>query len=142
MIRVSPFHNLFDKRCVQWKNQRIMKKLLVLILVIVSACSKEKITTSNCSVEATVRDLTGLDGCGYVFELNDGKKLEPQILMYCGTMPLSPEVTNDPLYNFQFVDGKRVKISYEQVEGASICMVGPMVKITCLTELSVQETNY
>ncbi|MBI3221071.1 MAG: hypothetical protein HYZ44_16270 [Bacteroidetes bacterium] len=119
-----------------------MKKLLVLILVIVSACSKEKITTSNCSVEATVRDLTGLDGCGYVFELNDGKKLEPQILMYCGTMPLSPEVTNDPLYNFQFVDGKRVKISYEQVEGASICMVGPMVKITCLTELSVQETNY
>ncbi|NOS90984.1 MAG: hypothetical protein HOP30_03615 [Cyclobacteriaceae bacterium] len=118
-----------------------MKKLLVL-LVIVSACSKETVTTSNCAIEATVRDLTGLDGCGFVFELNDGTRLEPQILMYCGTMPLAPEITNDPLYNFQFVDGKRVKISYEQVEGASICMVGPRVKITCLTELSVPETNY
>lgn len=119
-----------------------MKKLLVLILVIVSACSKETVKTSNCAVEATVRDLTGLDGCGFVFELNDGTRLEPQILMYCGAMPLSPEVTNDPLYNFQFVEGKKVKISYEQVEGASICMVGPMVKITCLTELSAPENNF
>ena len=138
MIGVRPFHNLFDKRCVQGKT-RCMKKLLLSILIVVSACSKEAVKTSNCSVEATVRDLTGLDGCGFVFELNDGTRLEPQILMYCGTMPLSPEVTKDPLYRFQFVDGKKVKISYEQVEGASICMVGPMVKITCLTELSVAD---
>ena len=138
MIGVRPFHNLFDKRCVQEKT-RTMKKLLVLTLLIFSACSKEVVKTSNCAVEATVRNLTGLDGCGFVFELTDGTRLEPQILMYCGAMPLSSEVPNDPLYNFQFVDGKRVKISYEQVEGASICMVGPMVKITCLTELSVSE---
>lgn len=119
-----------------------MKKLFILIMVIVSACSKETVKTSNCAVEATVRDLTGLDGCGFVFELNDGTKLEPRILMYCGVLPLSPEVTNDPLYNFQFVDGKKVRISYEQLEGGSYCMVGPLVKITCLTELSAPETNY
>lgn len=119
-----------------------MKKLFILMMVIVSACSKETVKTSNCTVEATVRDLTGLDGCGFVFELNDGTKLEPRILMYCGTPPIAPEVTNDPLYNFQFVEGKKVKISYEQVEGASICMVGPMVKITCLTELSAPENNF
>jgi hypothetical protein len=116
-----------------------MKKLLVMILVFVSACSKETVTTSNCTIQATVRDLTGLDGCGFVFELNDGTRLEPQRLMYCGTPPLAPEVTNDPLYDFEFVDGKKVTISYEPVEGASICMVGLMVKITCLTELTTQE---
>jgi hypothetical protein len=116
-----------------------MKKLLVLTLLIFSACSKEVVKTSNCAVEATVRDLTGLDGCGFVFELNDGTRLEPLRLLYCGTPPLGPEITNDPLYNFQFVEGKKVKISYEQVEGGSYCMVGPLVKITCLTELSVSE---
>jgi len=139
MIRVSPFYNLFDRRCVQGKKQRIMKKLLLVIFVIVSACTKEAIKTTDCAIEATVRDLTGLDGCGFVFELNDGTKLEPQMLAYCGTPPLPKEVTENPLYNFQVVDGKKVKIGYEEVGGASICMMGPIVKITCITELSDSE---
>jgi hypothetical protein len=90
-------------------------------------------------VVATVRDLTGLDGCGYVFVLNDGTKLEPLRLAYCGTPPLPKEITEDPLFDFEWVDGKRVIIGYEETKAGSYCMVGPVVKITCLNELGTPE---
>lgn len=86
---------------------------------------------------ATVRDLRGLDGCGFVFELADGKRLEPFRMFYCGTPPIPQEQIQDPLINFEFVDGKQVKIGYEVMENqASICMVGSIVKITCIEELA------
>jgi hypothetical protein len=119
-----------------------MKKVLFLSVIVFSlaACSKEEVKKSNaaCSTLATVRDLRGLDGCGFVFELADGKRLEPQILYYCGTPPLPKEVTENPLTGFDFVEGKKVKIGYEILESqASICMVGDVVKITCLEEIQV-----
>ena len=99
------------------------------------AC-KEELVTKNCGTSATVRDLTGLDGCGYVFELNDGTRLIPVWdIGYCGTPPLPKEVTEDPLYNFQFTEGKKVVIGYEErSKNATICMAGRHVKITCLEE--------
>lgn len=116
-----------------------MKKLISLaLLIIVFSCNQDNVEPDhgNCGVEATVRDLTGLDGCGFVFELHDGTRLEPIRLFYCGTPPLPKEVTEDPLLNFQFVDGKKVRIGYEEVNAyTSICMVGKMVKITCLEEV-------
>lgn len=105
-----------------------------------TGCSEEDITNVSCdqAVPATVRDLSGLDGCGFVFELEDGSKLEPFMLGYCGTPPLPKEVTENPLYNFEWVDGKQVLIGYEVVpDAASICMVGKIVKITCLEELAL-----
>lgn len=119
-----------------------MKRLLFLCIIIftLSACKKEEVKKSNaaCNTLATVRDLRGLDGCGFVFELADGKRLEPQILYYCGTPPLPKEATENPLTGFDFVEGKKVKIGYEILESqASICMVGDVVKITCLEEISV-----
>ena len=116
-----------------------MKKLayFILILLAVSACGDETIT--SCETRATVRDLTGLDGCGFVFELVDGTRLEPIRMGYCGTPPLSKEITGDPLFDFEFVDGKDVFISYELSQSPSICMVGPTVKITCITELSAAD---
>lgn len=91
--------------------------------------------TNTCSTPATVRDLSGLDGCGFVFELNDGTRLEPVIIGYCGTPPLPKEITENPLYRFEFVEGKQVLISYTLTDGASICMVGPRVTITCISEV-------
>jgi hypothetical protein len=119
-----------------------MKRLLFLCIIIftLSACKKEEVKKSNagCNTLATVRDLRGLDGCGFVFELADGKRLEPQILYYCGTPPLPKEATENPLTGFDFVEGKKVKIGYEILESqASICMVGDVVKITCLEEIQV-----
>ena len=71
-----------------------------------SQCSEDDVQM-KCSTPATVRDLTGLDGCGYVFELEDGTRLEPVRNLICGTPPLPKEVTEDPLFNFQFEEGKK-----------------------------------
>lgn len=119
-----------------------MKSLIypILLLLTLSQCTEE--TQIHCATKATVRDLSGLDGCGFVFELADGTKLEPARMGYCGTPPLPKEVTQDPLLDFEFVDGKEVFISYEQVQSISICMAGPTVKITCITAIpSPQEAK-
>lgn len=104
-------------------------------------CDDEPVSDScDNGVFATVKDLTGLDGCGFVFELADGSRLEPQMLMFCGTPPLPEEVTENPLYNFQWAEGKKVRITWEEIpDAASICMVGKIVKITCLEEISQTE---
>lgn len=116
--------------------------LFALVIVSVSCKNGEAIIKkSTCATSATVRDLTGLDGCGFVFELEDGTRLEPLRIGYCGTPPLPKEVKDDPLYNFVFVDGKKVKIGYEKLESPSICMVGPVVKITCLEEVKTTTTE-
>lgn len=115
-----------------------MKKLIAIILLacIFSQCN-EVIGRLECDVPATVRDLTGLDGCGFVFELADGSRLIPGgSIGYCGNGPIPEEVTNNPLFNFEFVDGKEVLIGYTPVEGSTICMAGQVVKITCLSERS------
>ncbi|MCW5910592.1 MAG: hypothetical protein KIT62_05930 [Cyclobacteriaceae bacterium] len=109
----------------------------VLIALVFSSCADDTLRVScDDGVRATVRDLTGLDGCGFVFELADGTRLEPQRLAYCGTPPLPKEVTEDPLYNFEWADGKQVIIGFEEIaDVASICQVGPIVKITCLKDV-------
>ncbi len=120
-----------------------MKKLTIaltfLSAIFFLSCEEDKISNVSCDngVLATVKDLTGLDGCGFVFELADGTRLEPMRLMFCGTNPLPQEVTEDPLYDFQFVDGKQVRIGYEEInDAASICMVGKIVRITCIEEIN------
>lgn len=100
-----------------------------------TACSEEKVSTATCSTAATVRNLSGLDGCGWVFELNDGTKLNPYSIGYCGTPPLPKEVTESPLYNFEYVDSKKVMINYEILDDiATVCMSGKVVKITCISD--------
>jgi hypothetical protein len=124
-----------------------MKNLTLILSFAFSAslfwsCEENKITSISCDqgVLATVKDLTGLDGCGFIFELSDGTRLEPIRLMYCGTPEIPKEVTEDPLYDFQFIDGKQVRIGYEEVTDAmSICMVGKIVRITCIEEINSTE---
>ena len=118
-----------------------MKNIFTLIFLslLFVQCEKEVINAveeSTCSTPATVKDLTGLDGCRFVFVLSDGTRLLPlrSNLGWCGTPPLPKEVTEDPLYNFEFVDGKKVFIDYEAVQAATVCMAGKTVKITCLSE--------
>lgn len=108
---------------------------LLILAAVFFACSEEHIT-KNCETPATVRDLAGLDGCGYVFELIDGTRLIPAWdVIYCGT-PLPKEATEDPLYNFQFADGRKVIIGYElRPNTVTDCMGGKPAKITCLDDL-------
>lgn len=66
-----------------------------------------------------VRDYTGLDGCGFIIELPDGKKLEPFYLDSSFTM----------------FDGQHVLVRYAILEDhASICMVGYAARIYSIRE--------
>lgn len=115
-------------------------QILFVLCAILVACNEEPIT-KNCGTEATVRDLTDQYGCWYVFELSDGTRLMPVWDMgYCGNGPLPKEVTEDPLYDFQFTDGKKVIIGYEaRPDRVTDCMDGKPVKITCLEEIDLEE---
>ena len=119
-----------------------MKKKLVYGLLVATIftstafqCGPDPIPTS-CSVPAIVRDLSNLDGCGFVFELNDGTKLIPVWEWgWCGTPPLPKGAMEDPLYNFEFWEGRAVLLEYvERKDFATVCMAGKTVKITCLKE--------
>lgn len=114
-----------------------MKRLLPLLMTAILAFScADDALDKTCSVPATVRDLKGLDGCGFVFQLSDGTNILP-VVPFCGTPPFPEEWENDPLRDFEFVDGKRVLISYEEIdERATICMAGTVARITCLTEIA------
>lgn len=64
---------------------------------------------------ATLRDYTGLDGCGWVIEADAGDVLEPLNL---GEFISAP------------VPGMRLRVEYEEESDYfSICMVGPMVTL-------------
>jgi hypothetical protein len=119
-----------------------MKRLLPLLFAIVAfaGCSSDEPgkdeSTSACSTPAVVRDRRGLDGCGYLLQLQDGSLLEPQIVFRCGTPPLPEDEPLDPMIGFELIDGKKVMIGYVPLDSAmSICMVGKVVRITCITEV-------
>lgn len=118
-----------------------MKKLLTPLLLLTIAttsisCEDPEIATSDCGTHAVVEDWTELDGCGFLFKLDNGEYLEPIIVWYCGTPPISEDQLNDPLKNFTLSDGQHVMINYEINEDfGSICMKGTMANITCISEI-------
>ena len=96
-----------------------------LALGALAACRKESVDPddfcndypTDCATPATVRDLTGLDGCGKVLELANGQRLEP----------------SGPVWDsFASANGQRVAVSYAQTAAVSTCMVGKTVEITCI----------
>ncbi|RTQ48175.1 hypothetical protein EJV47_17240 [Hymenobacter gummosus] len=73
----------------------------------------------GCNTPATIRDLTGLDGCGFVLVLDNGQRLEPHGSVWQG---------------YAKHDGERVTINYVTDEIPSICMVGEGVKLECIQQ--------
>lgn len=89
----------------------------VSVLLLIWGCGDEDETA--CDTEATLRDYTGLDGCAFVLVLESGQILE------MGDFDEEPD--------FAFEDGMKIRISYvEMSDVVSICMVGPIVKVTCM----------
>jgi hypothetical protein len=109
-------------------------------VLLLSSCSildskddeKEESSSGKCEIKATVRDFTGLDGCGKMLELEDGKKLIP--FLECGTPPL-PEAY--AIYG-KATDGTKVTISYSKVdiELGDVCMAGEYVFLNCIRPVS------
>lgn len=91
----------------------------------------EKVEQHKCSTKATIRDFTGLDGCGYLLELEDGTMLEPVKLFVCGPPPQSIMTLQDLTADFQH-DGMKVLIDYKNYDGGSVCMAGELVYVTCI----------
>ena len=85
-------------------------------LLFLFACEDE---TPGCDVPAVLLDYAGLDGCGFVLALEDEEVVEMGIF--------------DEEPDFAFEDSMEVNISYEPMDNmASVCMVGPIVRITCI----------
>jgi hypothetical protein len=109
-----------------------MKKYIFILLAIQFSCREdykptaEEIKSENCATPARIKDLTGIDGCGYVFELNDGTRLNP--ICSNGEELKSSAKSQD----IEYVDGKRVFIDYKVCDGFDACMVGPVVEIICI----------
>jgi len=93
-----------------------MKHLFFLLIlsIVITGCSKNLCPNSELGV---FHNYAGLDGCGWVIEIN-GSIYEP---------------TNINDFNVDFlVEGKKVKVIYEEKGMASICMVGPTISILCI----------
>ncbi|PCJ81032.1 MAG: hypothetical protein COA49_06945 [Bacteroidetes bacterium] len=96
-----------------------MKNLLTMSLVIclsfsISSCCDTPVDCCDNHTLVTVRDYTGLDGCGLVLETENGV-LEAYNFAECGVI---------------IEEGMVLCVDYDEVEAASICMVGPIVEVT------------
>ncbi len=89
---------------------------LLLALIILPSCKKQSCPGA---VKANFSDLTGLDGCGFVIELENGKRIEPTNLSDFSVLP---------------ENGKPIWLKYHITNGASTCMVGDIVEIECISE--------
>ena len=86
--------------------------LLLILLPALSSCEK----SSTGWIKATIQDLTWLDGCSLVIQLEDESYLEPVNLS---------DFTSSAI----IVDDQKVWIKYQEVSGGSICMVGKFIEI-------------
>ncbi len=78
-------------------------------------------------VPAMLLDYTGLSGCKWVIQLQNGERLEPVNLHEFDLVP---------------ADSMIVHITYTEAPTMmSICMVGKIVEVTCITELSNDHKN-
>jgi len=69
-------------------------------------------------LKGTVKDYTGLDGCGFIIELDNGTKLQP----------INP--------SFPFINNQRIVLTYTPLSGiATICMAGQPAHINEIYEL-------
>ena len=98
--------------------KKFLKKItwISLTLLLFMACTKNKCSDS---VKAELKDLSGLDGCGFVIELENGNKLE---------------ALNVSDFNIELKDGKKVWVSYHLTTNfiGTICMVGDIVEVDCI----------
>ncbi len=76
----------------------------------------------GCRFEGEVVDMTGLDGCGLMIQLNDKDHSKLQVA----------EITDS---SFRLRAGQKIKFNYTELhDRASNCMAGKIVRIDCIKE--------
>lgn len=91
---------------------------LIIVSPIFSGCDK----SDDCDdpVLGQLVDFTEYSGCGWLIQLTDGSMLEP---------------INLGAYDVELKDGAVIEFEYHKTSGMmSICMIGSMVEIDCVTE--------
>lgn len=92
-----------------------MKWISIFCLALLVSCSKSTSCTS--AIKGTFKNRTGLDGCGWVIEAN-GKTFEP--------------VNLGEFDSSLLVENQKIFFNYNSFSGASICMVGETIQLTCV----------
>lgn len=98
----------------------MMVKSIAFVIISLFLFSCEKESTNKCenSQEGILKNLTGLDGCGWIIQLSDSTKLEP---------------INIDDFDIELLENKSVCIQYhERTDLGSYCMVGKVVEIDFL----------
>lgn len=105
-----------DKKC---KMKKHLSKLLIVFCL--AGCAASDLPQSE---EAQFIDMTGLDGCGWMIEVNNSRtsfRLEPINLSEFDIVPS---------------EGMKVRIEYTEAgEMAGICMAGKMVRLSSIQEI-------
>ena len=100
------------------------KKHIILILSVILltlSCANTKNNTFNClnSKKGTLINKTGLDGCGWMIALQDGKTVNP---------------TNLNSFDIKLIDNTKITFGYKEKNDLfDTCMSGKIIEITCLT---------
>lgn len=90
--------------------------LIAVFMLAGLSCKKEKAEEYN----GIIDDFTGrLDGCAYLIQLDNGKRLEPALN--------SSGVT--------LIAGRRIAITYKNKPAYSVCMAGETIEILTLRYL-------
>lgn len=99
-------------------HQKILVLTFIVLTLCINSCNKQ-IECEN-SHSAKLVNMTGLDGCSWMIELNDGTKLEPTNL-------------ND--FNINLQENQKIWIVYHTAaQMASVCMHGEIVTVDCISE--------
>jgi hypothetical protein len=99
---------------------KTVRIILTLSSIMFFSCNKQEILPKQGYEVVTLKNLTGLDCCGYVLQKSDSVCLEP---------------TNLNQYVSSLVAGKKYKIKYRVETKATCCMVGPVISIVEFIEL-------
>lgn len=91
--------------------------IALLVITLASSCKNKSICPD--AEKGVFKDLSGLDGCSWVIELEDGNKLEP---------------LNLADFDVDLVEDKKLWVTYKEESAASICMAGKTVNIECITD--------
>src|SRR5690349_14760903 len=112
-----------------------LTSLLFLAALFVLGCGDDDIAPGNaCSTPATVRIFDEIEGCGIMFQLEDGSFLQPLIIGQCGNN-LPDDYQAPPIFNFELNEGMHVTIDYKVLPTfAPVCMNGTLVDVTCMTK--------
>lgn len=100
-------------------NAKYIFGILLLSGIALTSCGKK---TGGCykGEKAWVKDFSDSDTCGILFKLEDGTYLEPTNLI--------------EFPGINYTEGQLVWVSYKETSGASLCGLGEIVELKCVTE--------